>query len=113
MPQSNEPTSDLYDEMRAQEAETEAAIIEATRLVLCESPFLGDLLTELATAQCRHNPLNSLHEAYAVILEEVDELWDEVRRKKEERVPTNVRQELLQIAAMAWRAAIDCGLEEA
>ena len=86
--------------------------IEELRLALCASPFLGDLLTELATAQHRYKPMNSLHEAYAVLLEEVDELWDEVRKKREARDLPAVRTELLQIAAMAWRTALDCGLEE-
>jgi NTP pyrophosphatase (non-canonical NTP hydrolase) len=47
-----------------------------------------------------------------VLLEEVDELWDEVRKKRETRDLPAVRTELLQIAAMAWRTALDCGLEE-
>ena len=87
--------------------------LEDRRLRLCESSFLGDLLTELAHVQMQHPPLHSLHEAYAVILEEVDELWEECRKKKDERVPQEVRKELLQIAAMAWRAALDLGMEDA
>jgi hypothetical protein len=86
--------------------------LEAQRLSLCESSFLGDLLTELATARERHPKLNSIHEAYAVLLEEVDELWDEVRKKKADRAHAALRSELLQIAAMAWRTAIDLDLGE-
>jgi hypothetical protein len=33
-------------------------------------------------------------------LEEVDELWDEVKKKKFERDEINIRLELIQIAAM-------------
>jgi glycyl-tRNA synthetase beta subunit len=32
---------------------------------------------------------NSLHEAYAVLLEEVDEFWDEVKKKPRKRCPIN------------------------
>ena len=52
----------------------------------------------------------SLHEAYAIILEEVDELWDEVKKKSSNRDPKAVRSELIQIAAMAVRAIYDLDL---
>jgi hypothetical protein len=57
-----------------------------------------------------HAPQHSLHESYAVILEEVDELWDLVRLKKEDRDPAAVLKELVQIGAMAQRAAEDLAL---
>lgn len=63
--------------------------------------------SELYNARKLHSPLNSSHEAYAVILEEVDEFWDEVRKKRSERDPGAMRKELIQIAAMACRAAND------
>lgn len=47
----------------------------------------------------QHGDFVSMHEGYAVILEEVDELWDEVRRKKPNI--KNSKTECLQIAAMA------------
>lgn len=48
---------------------------------------------------------NSLHEAYGVLQEEVDEFWDLVKSKKPD--PTKVREELVQVAAMAQRSAED------
>ena len=48
-----------------------------------------------------HGPMASAHEGYAVILEELDELWEEVRRH---RSPANIqamRDEAVQVAAMA------------
>lgn len=60
-----------------------------------------------------HPPMHSLHEAYAVISEEIDELWDEVRKKERNRDPANIRKELIQIAASAWRASRDLGYENA
>lgn len=68
---------------------------------------------ELRKARDGHARLNSLHEAYAVILEEVDELWELVRRKRQDRTPEAVLEELVQIGAMAQRAAEDLNLVEA
>lgn len=65
------------------------------------------ILAEFNAAATKHKPMNSLHEAYAVILEEVDELWDEVKKKARVRNQANVRTELRQIAAMALRALVD------
>ena len=69
--------------------------------------FALPVFDEVAQACAKHAPMNSLHEAYAVLLEEVDELWDECRKKSSERNRDDVRTELIQIAAMAFRAAID------
>jgi hypothetical protein len=79
---------------------------------LLASPFLRDLCAELLRAEAHHAPLHSLHEAYAVIAEELDELWDQVRLKRDKRDAWMIRTELLQIAAMAWRTARDLGCEE-
>jgi len=69
------------------------------------------MAAELFEAEQMYAPFNSLHEAYAVILEEVEELWDEVRKKQRVRSAERLREELVQIAAMAWRAARDLGME--
>jgi hypothetical protein len=70
--------------------------------------FLADVEAELASARGEHAPLYSHHEAYAVILEELDEYWDEVRKHPSQRDPTALYAELVQIATGAARAAIDC-----
>jgi len=62
---------------------------------------------EFAAAAAKHKPFNSLHEAYSVILEEVDEFWDEVKKQERHRNEANWRTELRQIAAMALRALVD------
>lgn len=69
--------------------------------------FLEAVEAEVGRARVKHAPINSLHEGYSVILEEVDELWDETRKKREARNPEDVRRELIQIAAMACRTALD------
>lgn len=68
---------------------------------------LEEIRNEDERAYSKHADLNSLHEAYAVILEELDEVWDEVKKKSGERDLQAVRQELIQVAAMAVRAILD------
>lgn len=50
---------------------------------------------------------SSAHEGYAVLLEEVDELWDHVRTKQKDRDLASMREEAIQVAAMAIRFAVD------
>jgi hypothetical protein len=47
--------------------------------------------------------LHSNHEAYAVIKEEVDELWDEIKKSKEVIGNNKIKKELIQIGAMVVR----------
>jgi hypothetical protein len=49
----------------------------------------------------------SAHEGWAVLREEVDELWDEVKKKPSARNSTAMYSELVQVAAMAQRMAED------
>ena len=62
-----------------------------------------ELDAELGKARKGYAPLNSAHEGYAVLLEEVDELWDEVKKNRGERDPERMRREAIQVAAMAIR----------
>lgn len=48
----------------------------------------------------------SLHEAYAVMLEELDEVWELTRQKRRERAREDIRKELIQIAAMAVKGIL-------
>ena len=59
---------------------------------------------EVLRAQEAHRPMHSEHEAYAVIKEELDELWEDV--KSEGRVG-NSKKEAIQTAAMAVRMLVD------
>jgi hypothetical protein len=65
--------------------------------------------TELLFAMEKYPEFNSLHEAYAIIFEEVDELWEIVKTKQGKRIQKDCNKELIQIASMAIRAIIDCG----
>ena len=71
--------------------------------------FASLVSAELRRARNGHKPINSLHEGFAVLYEEVDELWGEVRKKPDDRNRGQVLAELIQIAAMARRTAEDLG----
>ena len=71
--------------------------------------LLGDVKWSLQQAIKKHAPMHSVHEGYAVILEEVDELWDEVKRQTID--DGAMRKEALHVAAMAVRFLLDIGSE--
>lgn len=62
---------------------------------------------ELEQARLAHGArFASMHEAKAVIEEELEEFWEEVRKKKAERSEPHMRYELTQLAAMAVKAML-------
>jgi NTP pyrophosphatase (non-canonical NTP hydrolase) len=65
--------------------------------------ILSQIEIEVAGAEAKWPPMNSAHEAYAVLFEEVDELWDEVKINQKDRDPVAMREEAIQVAAMAVR----------
>lgn len=74
------------------------------------SLFLKLVEQEYTNACAQHPPLHSLHEAYAVLLEEVEEFKMQVWQQQSARNPHEIKMELVQIAAMAMRTVLDCGL---
>ncbi len=71
------------------------------------SKFPDDVRDELAIARAKYRPMASAHEGWAVIREEVDELWDDVKKKPSKRNAEDMYSELVQVAAMAQRMAED------
>jgi len=63
------------------------------------APALLDVVAEIKSARAQHPPMRGAHEGYAVLLEEVDELWAEVKDRR--RDLDAMRREAIQIAAMA------------
>lgn len=62
---------------------------------------------ELQRARDLFGPFKNGHEGYAVIKEELDELWDEVRNNKRPDARDRQIKEARQIAAMALRFIVD------
>lgn len=70
--------------------------------VMAEIPMaLDEVGAELERALRLHGEFNSVHEGYAVLLEEVDELWDEIKKKRSLRDNKKMNSEALQVASMA------------
>ena len=66
---------------------------------------LEDVRKEYLRACNLHKPFHGTHEGYSVILEEVDELWDNIKYNSD---PYTLREEAVQVAAMAVRFMVDC-----
>lgn len=78
-----------------------------------------EAVVELRKAREKHGPMASAHEGYAVILEELDELWEAVRGfkcgcvyegplcPKHGDYRQRCRKEAIQVAAMALRFVED------
>lgn len=66
-----------------------------------------EVLDELDRAVDAYDPMASAYEGYAVLLEEVDELWDLVRKKQGAHDHEAMRREACQVAAMAVRFMLD------
>lgn len=73
---------------------------------MTESDAIAEIVTELHLVQAKFPRFNSGHEAYAVILEELDELWEEIKARPK-TVSFAARAEAIQVAAMALRFLVD------
>jgi len=70
--------------------------------------FLKDVTKKLSQLRERHpEKVHSTHEGFSLLNEEVDELWDEVKKKNKLRDYKSMYHELVQIAARAQRMAED------
>ena len=73
---------------------------------LLNAQLLRDLRREMDGAQTLYGSYASMHEAYAVIKEELEEFWTWVKLKEDFRDSQAMRVELLQVAACALRAIL-------
>lgn len=71
------------------------------------SQLIQDVGFELDQAIRNWPPFNSAHEGYAVLAEEMDELWDHVKTNQRKRDLPKMQQEAIQVAAMAIRFALE------
>ena len=82
-------------------------LLEEMMATQTKSPFAELVAAELIEARQKHGPQSSVHEGYAVLLEELDEVWDEVKKKTKERDMENLLKELVQVASSAQKMAED------
>jgi len=62
------------------------------------------LIAEYANAQRLHGDFHSLHEGFAALLEEHDELWDILKKKRPDL--DEVIAEAIQVSAMGYKIAV-------
>jgi len=77
--------------------------LKVFRRITARDSFVGLVKDELDRAYAKHGEEPwSRHEFYAILLEEVDELWDDIKADK----PLDLMlKELVQVAAMCLRYA--------
>ena len=75
-----------------------ASHLTAERVETLDKALLA-VRAEVMRAIAKFPPFNSAHEGYAVLKEEVDELWDDVKRD----YPEGALAEAVQVAAMGVR----------
>lgn len=68
---------------------------------------INEIISEHERASKLFPDFHSNHEGYAVIKEEMDELWDEIKRIKDITGNDKIKKELIQVAAMALRYLTD------
>ena len=78
-----------------------------SRTTLSSEYILSAVAAEMESAVIRHGQMSSVHEAYGILAEEFAEYFDEVKKKPALRDKVKMRKELIQIASVALRAAID------
>ncbi len=66
---------------------------------------VNKIVLEYESVIAKFSQFNSSHEGYAVIKEEVDELWDAIKGNLR---PETLADEAFQVAAMALRFLVDC-----
>jgi hypothetical protein len=91
----------LYDELKSTMDELESWMPD--RNVSFDS-VISQVESEFRRATSLHGSFNSTHEGYAIIQEEVDELWDGVKANHDCAL---LKEEAIQIAAMAIRFCVD------
>lgn len=69
------------------------------------SQAVNEVYAELQRTTALYGPFASTHEGYAIIKEELDELWEVIRLHGQP--PEALRREATQVAAMALRFMLD------
>lgn len=70
--------------------------------------FQSKVYNEYKRARTYFPPFNSGHEGYAVLLEEVQELWNEIKKSKDSRrINSRMITECIQISAMSMAFVMD------
>lgn len=77
------------------------------RMVKDLTKISQEIMREAVRARDRYSPYNSLHEAYAVLKEEIEEFWTEVKKRPNNRFKKSIRKEVIQIGAVSMLILMD------
>lgn len=67
-----------------------------------EFSMARNIVDSYKKARAKHAPMRGPHEGYAILLEEVDELWDEVKAWRPDNFDnTALKKEAMHVAAMS------------
>jgi len=73
--------------------------------ILTNAPLIDkNIKDEMEESVLKYGAFHSFHEAYGVLKEEVDELWNEIKRKEHDY--DKIYKEAIQVAAMARKIAL-------
>lgn len=85
------------------------SIFKVIKLYSKLDSILDFIKHEFNTATKKFGTFNNAHEGYAVLLEEVDELWEAIKLKQSNPKRLNlIQKEAIQVSAMAIRIIYDC-----
>ncbi|SEA23467.1 hypothetical protein [Pedobacter hartonius] len=83
-------------------------MINKEQLKELDIQLILEVESELQRAKERFpEKLNSLHEGYAIISEEFDEFWDEIKKKEKDRDFFKLKTEGIHVIAMMIRTLQD------
>lgn len=71
---------------------------------------MQEVREELLSAVQKFAPMHSAHEGFAVIHEELDELWEEIKKSPKKRDIEAMHAEAVQVCAMSMRFLLDITL---
>jgi len=78
-------------------------LIDELDFTMKQQSIIKKIEDELKLANSKYPLFRSTHQAYAVMFEEVDEVWEHVKKKPHERNLDELEDELVQVAAMACK----------
>lgn len=67
------------------------------------TPALEEIHEEYVRSMNKFGNFSSAHEGYAILLEEVDELWNEIKRRPSDVDNIAMMKEARHVAAMAYK----------
>lgn len=100
----NESFAEILGELNKSRAALAAVAVQ----VAVPDTDVQQIVTEVNEACAKWPRFNSAHEGFAVLKEEVDELWDHVKINQKRRNLDEMKKEAKQVAAMALRFMREC-----